>query len=966
MVNSEVNSLVHVITVSDMSCEHCQSRILDIVGQVEGVKQVEVDLEAKVVTVTGGDVNEIVGVIGKDGYQPQLTDVMGRDENISGEQHIEKLNTFTILVSDMSCSSCVANVEKAALSVEGVVEANVHLLEKEASITGGVPEDVIKAITNHGYLAVLKSQSSGHEFEPYTIFVDDMTCSSCVSNVEQAVNGINGVQNVVVDLLGKKAEVTGGNPQKVVQAVIDKGYKAEIIATEEPKDSFLIRFNSVLGVDERGVVREIVGSQATLTFNKNYVEITSATHPIDLLLLLKEKGVEGHLEEVFDDPLVKQAEQEKKAVALTIKRSVVAAVVGGAVMGGHMTGLFPAVQGNRFFWVGIALVCLGTMYFSGRNYYQTAFKLARHGSANMDTLVALGTGAAWLSSVLVLLFPDLLSKISTHLYFDASVMILAFLQLGHGLEIRAKRKTGEAIAALVGIQPKAGRVERAESTVDVPVSLLRTGDNVRMRPGEKVPIDGIVKEGSSVVDESMLTGEPLAVKKNIGDAVTGGTMNKSGTFLFTVTKQASETTLSQIINMVKSAQLSKPPIGRMVDKVAAVFVPIVICISILSFCIWFIAAPEYKIGFALTTAIAVLVIACPCSLGLATPIAIMVGMSRAAEHNILIKNSDGLQTAASLTHIVVDKTGTLTQGKPTITSIISSGKITEEELLVWAASLESHSEHPLAEAVLDALKKKMKDLQPVVNFSAVQGRGVQGQVGNQWHYLGNELFMRDQGAVADPELVKLAEQEASVGGTPIWLSKERQVLGLLILTDPVRVDSASAVSALKEQGIQVVMCTGDNNKTAHSVANKLGIDTVYSEVMPEQKLEVVQRLQQQGAKVGMVGDGVNDAPALAQADTGFAIGSGTEVAIENADITLTGDSLHHVVSAVAISKAVLKNIKQNLFGAFVYNIIGIPLAAGLFFPLTGWLLHPMFASAAMALSSVTVVTNANRLRFFKP
>ncbi|MEA2115684.1 MAG: copper-translocating P-type ATPase, partial [Thermodesulfobacteriota bacterium] len=507
---------------------------------------------------------------------------------------------------------------------------------------------------------------------------------------------------------------------------------------------------------------------------------------------------------------------------------------------------------------------------------------------------------------------------------------------------------------------------RGNQELEIPVSLLRLDDSIRVRPGEKIPIDGEIVDGQSPVDESMLTGEPLPVKKGKGDHVTGGTMNESGSFTFKVTSLGEDTTLAHIINMVKRAQISKPPIGRLADKVSSIFVPTVILISLLTFIIWYLVAPDPRLAYALTAGIAVLVIACPCALGLATPIAIMVGTSRAAELNILIRNSDALQSAATLDHLVVDKTGTLTMGRPAVTDIHPvSGGGNSTQLLQLAASLEAGSEHPLAEAVLTSAQEQGVEPLPLRDFTAVTGRGVQALVDGVTCYLGNHHFLADNGLTLPAELSAIAGEQAGQGATPIWLGNEHQALGLLILRDPVREDSVKAVRMLQDKGVAVVMCTGDNRATAEAVARELGITEVHAEVLPEEKLQVVQTLQEKGHKVGMVGDGVNDAPALAQADTGFAIGSGTDVAIDNADITLAGDSLAHVSVAIAISQATIRNIKQNLFGAFFYNVVGIPLAAGVFYPFTGWLLQPMFASAAMALSSVTVVSNANRLRFFK-
>jgi Cu+-exporting ATPase len=628
-------------------------------------------------------------------------------------------------------------------------------------------------------------------------------------------------------------------------------------------------------------------------------------------------------------------------------------------------GLLPPLVAASPFWLGIALLCLFVMWYSGWNYYRGAWMQARHLSSNMDSLVALGTAAAWLSSTLLVLKPDFIPG-GGQLYFDASVMILAFLQFGHALETRAKRTTSEAIGSLIELAPKTAQLVRRGEELELPVSLLRLGDRVRVRPGERIAIDGRVVEGASSVDESMLTGESLPRAKIPGDEVIGGTINQSGTLLFEVSRLGDETTLAHIIEMVKRAQMSKPPIGRLVDRVAGVFVPVVILIALATFAGWLLFGPEPQAAYALTAGIAVLVIACPCALGLATPIAIMVGMGRAAQLNILIRNSDALRSASGLTHLVVDKTGTLTQGRPAITKVTAVEGLSDDEVIRLAASLESGSAHPLAAAVLRAASARGLKLSTVEGFESIAGRGIVGRSAEGALLLGSRQFMQERGVALPEGLLAAAANEAAAAGTPIWLARDGALLGLLILRDPVRHDSREAVHQLHRQGIKLVMCTGDNQVTAQAVASELGIDQIHSEVLPADKLEVVKSLQQQGFRVGMVGDGVNDAPALAQADTGFAIGSGTDVAISNADITLAGDSLLNVYTAIAISSASLRNIKQNLFGAFIYNVIGIPMAAGALFPFTGWLLPPMFASAAMAMSSVTVVSNANRLRFFQP
>ncbi len=876
---------------------------------------------------------------------------------------------YVIRVADMACAACVGRVEKAILAVQGVESASVNLVEKEALVRGGDPEAVVRAVRDAGYAAELvgggADRESGHGYE---IGIRDMACAACVGNVERAIREVEGVESASVSLVEKKARVVGGDPQQVVEAVRAHGYDAYPIE-EARSDTFFLLFAGPVDAGRQAEIGEILhraDADIALSWQDGRLQVETALHPARLVLLLADAGHEATIGEQYEDPSARQAEEARREIRRSWQRAIVAALVGFGIMAGDMSGFFPSVAGHRTFWMAMALLCLATMYFSGRNYYLTAWKQARHRSANMDTLVALGTAAAWLASVLVIMQPDFIPGRSHHLYLDASVMILAFLQFGHALEVRAKRTTGEAISSLVGLRARSAMVVMDGREVEVPVSLLRVGDLVRVRPGEKVPIDGTVSEGRSLVDESMLTGEPVPVEKGPGDTVTGGTMNRSGSFTFRVTRLGEETTLARIITMVRNAQLSKPAIGRLADRVAAVFVPAVISISIVTFVTWLVAGPEPRLAHALTTGIAVLVIACPCALGLATPIAIMVGTSRAAQLNILISNSDALQTASRLTHLVVDKTGTLTMGRPVVTGIVAAEGVDRQEVLRLAGGLEAASEHPLAEAVLESCRRENLDLPAFGEFAAVPGRGVEGRHQGEHYLLGNHHFIRERGITVVPALAEAADREAAAGGTPVWLADRERVLGLLVLKDPVRSDSAAAVQRLQAQGVEVVMCTGDAEKTALAVARELGIREVHSELLPEEKLDVVRTLQERGFRVGMVGDGVNDAPALALADTGFAIGSGTDVAIDNADITLAGDSLAHVPVAIALSRAVIRNIKQNLFGAFFYNVIGIPLAAGVFYPFTGWLLHPMFASAAMALSSVTVVSNANRLRFFRP
>ncbi len=966
--------------VDEMSCQHCVRAVAGAALGVEGVTAAQVDLEAGTVKVTGGLPHAVVKAIAAAGYparpQPEVPDSCPIPAPAPASRETPASGAYVIDVDEMTCSSCLATVEKAIRSVAGVSAASVDLVEKCAHVAGGDPRAVIDAIIDQGYPASLREPAGAGRGGTglYGIAIDDMTCSSCVTAVEKAIRSVPGVQEASVNLVEKRAQVRGGNPQAVVDSVIDQGYGASLIEAATG-DSFRLLFS---GSEQRGddlkAMLEVGPGPLDYQIQWPRVEITTREHPADLLLRLKAAGFPAVVEETFIDPYAEQAENARKEIRRARQRALVAGIVGVSLITAEFSGILPGLKepltftglSGQAFWGVIALICLFTMWYSGRNYYSTAVRQARHLSANMDTLVALGTSAAWIASVILIIDPDFIPGGGRNLYLDAAVLILAFLQLGHALETRAKRITSEAIGSLVQLAPKSARVLREAGEVEIPVSLLRLEDRIRVRPGETIPIDGELTEGQSSVDESMLSGEPLPVEKQAEDPVTGGTRNHSGSFIFRVTRHGDDTTLAHIIRMVKKAQLSKPPIARLVDRVSAVFVPIVVLIAITSFVTWYLLGPEPSLAFALTAGIAVLVIACPCALGLATPIAIMMGTGRAAQLNILIRNSDALQSASSLTHLVVDKTGTLTKGKPAVTGILPMEGVDQDDLLRLAAGLENNSEHPLAEAILHAAEERGVSRPRVSGFLATAGRGITGEMEGERYYLGNHHFIHDQGLTIPPTLEQAASEWSAQGGTPIWLASDKRLLGLLIVTDPIRPDSARAIEALHNRGVRVVMCTGDNRVTAEAVARQLGIDEVHSEVLPEEKLQVIEALQQQGLKVGMVGDGVNDAPALARADTGFAIGSGTDVAIANADITLAGDSLANVSTAIAISSATLRNIKQNLFGAFVYNVVGIPLAAGLFYPITGWMLAPMFASAAMALSSVTVVTNANRLRFFKP
>ncbi|BAV34647.1 copper-transporting ATPase [Sulfuricaulis limicola] len=664
-------------------------------------------------------------------------------------------------------------------------------------------------------------------------------------------------------------------------------------------------------------------------------------------------------------------ESEKEAAELAhyralLRKFIAAFAIGLPLMLAELLGVMPMLDmpSGRVFWLAVGAATLWVLVYAGGHFFRGAWKSFRAHNANMDTLIALGTGAAWLYSMLVLLFPDLVPSLARHAYFEAAAIIIALINLGQALEMRARGKTSEAIKRLIGLQPKTARVIRDGKEMDIPISEVGLDETIRVRPGEKIPVDGVIIEGHSSVDESMLTGEPMPVEKKTGDEVTGGTLNKTGSFLFQAKRIGADTALARIIEMVRRAQASKPAIGRLADRISAVFVPSVLIIAVITFLAWFNLGPEPKLSYMLVATMTVLIIACPCALGLATPISIMVGVGKAAEYGILIRNGEALQQAGKLTTVVLDKTGTITEGRPAVTALVPAAGWDETKLLTVAASIETGSEHPLAEAIVAAAKEKQIKVSPANDFQAIAGHGVSATVDGKKVLFGNARLMA-QHRIELGDLAARAGELAARAQTPMFLAMDGKAAGIVAVADPIKPDSKAAIARLHANGIKVAMITGDNRATAEAVAREVGVDEVLAEVLPGDKADQVAALQQRGGIVGMVGDGINDAPALAQADVGFAIGTGTDIAIESADVALMRGSLHGVADAIAISRATVRNIKQNLFGAFIYNVLGIPVAAGVLYPFTGLLLNPIIAGAAMAMSSVTVVSNANRLRWFK-
>ncbi len=703
--------------------------------------------------------------------------------------------------------------------------------------------------------------------------------------------------------------------------------------------------------------------EAAVNLGERTATITGNVEAKDLIAAVKKAGYDAAelrgLEDETEKEILELAEYRK-----LWKRVVVAGVIGLTMFVLGMAGVFPGIREAQGLWLFQSLVTFLVLAIVGGHFFKGAWASLRAGRGNMDTLVALGTGTAWVYSTFVIIFPDSVPEQALHAYFEAAVIIVALVSLGSALETRARGKTSEAIKHLIGLQPDTARIIRNGQEMDVPVADIGLEETIRIRPGERIPVDGEIFEGSSHVDESMLTGEPMPVSKKVGDKVFGGTLNTQGSFLMKATNIGADTMLANIIELVRKAQSSKPQIGRLVDKVAAIFVPVVVTIAVISFIVWYFYGPEPRIAYAVVSAMTVLVIACPCALGLATPISIMVGVGRAAENGILIRNGEALQSASQLDTIVLDKTGTVTEGRPRVTTCQTFNGVDEDNALALAAALEKGSEHPLGQAILNAASDKELDIASVENFHAVTGFGVEADLDGHKLRIGNQKFMLQNDINIDAiedEFKRLSDQ----GETAILLAQDDKLIAMLGIADPARADSKQAVARMHEMGLKVIMLTGDNARTAQAVANSVGIDEVIAEVLPQHKTEKVTALQQQGHKVAMVGDGINDAPALAQANVGIAIGSGTDVAIESADIALMRNSLNGVADAISLSRATMRNIKQNLFGAFIYNTLGIPVAAGVLFPFYGILLSPIIAAAAMSLSSVTVVTNALRLRKVK-
>jgi Cu+-exporting ATPase len=705
-------------------------------------------------------------------------------------------------------------------------------------------------------------------------------------------------------------------------------------------------------------------THAHMNLADNTATTIGSADPQALIAAIKSSGYGASVIENEDEADQRKQAQDRKDYKILMIKMAVSLFVGTAVMvWGMVFDTMDITETNQNTWLSLGLLTLVVMAATGGHYFVSAWKAFLHRNANMDTLIALGTGTAWLYSMVVTSVPEVFPDMARHVYFEASTMIIGLINLGQALELRAKGKTSEAVRRLLDLRAKTARVLRNGKELDIPVEEVQKGDLIRVRPGEKLPVDGVITEGSTRIDESMLTGEPMPVSKDKGDKVSAGTLNTHGAIIYEATHVGSETALAQIILLVKKAQGSKPAIGRLADSISSVFVPAVMLIAVAAALAWYNFGPEPTIVHMMVAATTVLIIACPCALGLATPMSVMVGVGKAAEYGALIRQGDALQTAGKLDLVILDKTGTITEGRPTVTRVHASDG-DEQKLLALAAGLEQHSEHPLAEAIVKSAKNAGVQLEPVDEFEALSGKGVQGHYQDLPLRLGNKRWLEAEGLDVF-SLNDAAREISQAAGSPLFLAHGNQLLGVIGVADAIKADSKAAIARLHKSGIKVMMLTGDVDATARAIASEAGIDDYRAEVLPEDKAKVVNDMRSQGYTVAMVGDGINDAPALAASDVGFAIGTGTDVAIESAAITLMRGSLHGVPDAIEISRATVKNIHQNLFGAFIYNTLGIPVAAGLLYPVWGILMSPILAGAAMSLSSVTVVTNANRLRFLK-
>ena len=882
-----------------------------------------------------------------------------------------QLYQTTVQIEGMTCASCVARVEKALKKIEGVVSAHVNLSTEKASISADhvIPcAEIIQKIERAGF------KVAQQKFE---LDIKGMSCASCAARIEKALKKIPEVLEANVNLSTEKAYVTAVSSlqqQALVKAIQKAGFDVKADQLELNIEGMTCA--SCVARVEKALNKVEGVTAASVNLATETVQVSGSNLNIaNLIQAVKKAGYEAQLKTAKVNFTEQQNFQQKKAeetaslyrdlwVALVLALPVFILEMGSHLLPSFHHFVVHNIGTQNSWYIQFVLTTL-VLLFPGRRFYQHGIPALLRLAPDMNSLVTVGTAAAYLFSVIATFFPFLLPQATVHVYFEAAAVIIALILLGRYLEARAKGKTSQAIQYLIGLQPKTARVLQDGQWLDLPISEVQQDMIIEIRPGEKVAVDGVVTSGHSYVDEAMVTGEPVPVAKNTDDRVVGGTINQNGTLQIRATAVGEDSVLAQIIKMVEQAQGAKLPIQAAVDKVTLWFVPAVMGLALLTFIVWFLLGPEPQLSYALVNAVAVLIIACPCAMGLATPTSIMVGTGRAAEMGVLFRKGEALQLLQQTKVVAVDKTGTLTEGKPVMTDFQVLEGFNEQQVLQLIASVEAKSEHPIAYAIVQAAKEQQIELIEVSEFDSITGAGIKAQINNQDIQIGAERLMQQLGLNTE-HFAGIASKLGQEGKTPLYAALDGKLAAIIAVADPIKDTSFKAIEELHRQGLKVAMITGDNPHTANAVAQQLKIDHVIAEVLPHEKVDAVKMLQKEHGIVTFVGDGINDAPALAQADVGMAIGTGTDVAIEAADVVLMSGNMQHVATGIGISQATIKNIRQNLFWAFVYNIALIPIAAGILYPFFGILLSPMFAAGAMALSSVFVVSNALRLKLYQP
>lgn len=980
------------LALDGLTCGGCVARTRRAIEALDERAEIEIDTRLARVTTERG-IDEVIAAIDAAGYQASPLDSA----------------PLALLTRGASCQGCVAKIRRTIQARDDTAVVAGEPAQQWLSVTSRLP----------GAALIDAVREAGFDAEPAAFTrrerqIPTMSCQGCVKRMREAIQARDPLARVVGEPAEKCLSVESYLPDGLLDTTLseagypeagypeagcpvdssvtatanepqtpstqadgtrpDTGGQAASHSTAEQAASQSRQSVELAlsGITCASCVRAIQQAldrvegveRAAVNFASRSATVSGRVSASRLIAAVEAVGYGAEVVEDIERGEAKREDNEAREYRSRLRDTWLALLPGAALML-LMFVHHPVLEGTeRWLWVAVGLGTLGVLASAGRVFFVGAFKALRHHQANMDMLVALGTGVAWLYSMVVVLAPELVPEAARALYFEASLMIVGLINIGQALEVRARGRTSQALKHLLDLRPRSARVIRDGQDQDIAIDEVVESDWLRVRPGERLPVDGEVVEGESFVDESTLTGEPMPVAKRVGDELAAGTVNGKGSLIYRATRVGARTRLSRIIEQVRSAQNSRPPISRLADRVAAVFVPAVMIIAVITALVWFNVGPEPRLIHMLIAATTVLIIACPCALGLATPISTMIGVGKAAEYGVLIRSGEALQSASRLTALVVDKTGTLTEGRPRVTGWQAFGD--KGRALGATLALERGSEHPLATALVDFAASRDAPPTSVDGFASLTGRGVAAN-GAQ-----GERLLLGNAALMDAEGIDLAAASDAVMGyqaqanTVVYLAIDGALAALFAIADPLRDDAVEAIARLRREGLKVIMLTGDAEPTAAAIARAAGIDDFRAGLLPEDKHAAVERLQASGEVVGMVGDGINDAPALARADVGFAIGQGTDVAIESAGIALMRNSLHGVADAIAISRAALGNIKQNLWGAFGYNALGIPIAAGVLYPATGMLLSPVIAALAMSLSSVTVVSNANRLRLFKP